>query len=136
MNIGRVTFRVFLPHETDRQAFVQASGKEKLEMTRQEAVNAKDHAKARVMETQKDVQSAISEYRHDAQRKLDGYRTSASSALVDARDSTEKKFEEAKATGSGWFSWGSGKAEGATKDGAEKVKEGAENVKQKSDKYS
>jgi len=56
--------------------------------------------------------------------------------LVDARDNTEKKFEEAKTAGSGWFNWGSGKAGDARKDSAEKVKEGAENVKQKADKYS
>ena len=115
---------------------MQTSGKEKLEKTRQEAVNVKDDANARAAETQKDVRSAISGYGHDAQRKLDEYKTSASNALVDARDNTEKKFEEAKDTGSSWFGWGSGKAEGAVKDGAEKVKEGAEGVKQKSDKYS
>jgi len=82
------------------------------------------------------VRSTVSEYGHDAQRKLDEYKSSASNALVDARDNTEKKLEEAKAAGSSWFSWGSNKAEDARKEGAEKVKEGAENVKQKSDKYT
>ena len=122
--------------ETDRSIFAQASGKEKLERTRQQAERAKDDVRSRVMETEKDVKSTVSEYGHDAQQKFDEYKTSASNVLVDARDGTEKKFEEAKAAGSGWFSWGSGKAEDARKDGAEKVKEGAENVKQKAGKYS
>ena len=78
------------------------------------------------METQKDVQSTASEYGHDAQRKFDEYKTSASNALVDARDNTEKKLEEAKATGSSWFSWGSGKAEDASKDAVESVKQKAD----------
>jgi hypothetical protein len=82
------------------------------------------------------VKSAVSEYGHDAQRKLDEYKTSASNTLTEARDNTEKKFEEAKSTGSSWFSWGSGKVDDAKRDGAEKVKEGAENVKQKADKRS
>jgi len=89
-----------------------------------------------MVETQKDVRSTVSEYGHDAQRKLDEYKTSASNALVDARDGSEKKLQEAKATGSGWFSWGSSKADDSRREGAEKVKEGAENVKQKADKYS
>ena len=122
--------------ETDRSAFVQASGKEKLEITRQEADRAKDDVKSRVLGTQKDVKSAVSEYGQDAQRKFEEYKTSASNTLIGARDDTEKKFEEAKATGSGWFGWGSDKADEARKGGAEKVKEGAENVKQKADKYS
>lgn len=82
------------------------------------------------------MRSTVSEYGHDAQRKLDEYKTSASNALADTRNDTEKKFEEAKAAGSGWFSWGSGKANTVREDGAEKVKEGAENVKQRADKYS
>ena len=122
--------------ETDRSAFWQASGKEKLEMTRQEAERAKDDVKSRVLGAQKDVRSTVSEYGHDAQRKFDEYKTSASNSLVDARDGTEKKFEDAKATGSSWFGWGSGKADEARQGGVEKVKEGAENVKQKADKYS
>jgi len=116
----------------DRVDEYRASGKEKLERTRQEAERAKDDTKSRVT----DVKSTVSEYGHDAQRKLDEYKTSASNALADARDNTEKNYEEAKATGSSWFSWGSGKAKDARKDGAENVKEGAENVKQKADKYS
>lgn len=75
----------------------------------------------------------MSEYGHDAQRKLDDYKTSASNTLAEARDNTEKKLEEAKSAGSGWFSWGSNNPK---KDAAEKVKEGAENVKHKADKYS
>lgn len=122
--------------ETDRPVPMQASGKEKLEKTRQEIEQAKDDTKTRASEIQKDVRSTVSEYGHDAQRKLDEYKASASNALVDARDDTEKKFEEAKATGSSWFSWGSGKADDAREGGVEKVKEGAENVKQKVDKYS
>lgn len=108
---------------------MQASGKEKLERTRQEAERAKDDVRARVVETQKDVQSTASEYGHDAQRKFDEYKTSASNALVDVRDKTEKELEEAKAAGSSWFSWGSGKAEEVKKDAAE-------NIKQKADKRS
>jgi len=114
----------------------RASGKEKLEKTRQEVEQAKDDTKTRASEIQKDVRSTVSEYGHDAQRKLDEYKASASNALVDARDDTEKKFEEAKAAGSSWFNWGSGKADDAREGGVEKVKEGAENVKQKADKYS
>ena len=121
---------------TDRSVLIQASGKEKLERTRQEAEQFKDDARSRVLDTQKDVRSTVSEYGHGAQRKLDEYKTSASNALVDARDDTEKKFEEAKDASSSWFGWGTGKANDARKDGAEKVKEGAENVKQKADKYS
>ena len=123
MNIGCVTFKAVLRHETDRPIFMQASGKEKLERTRQEAERAKDDGRARITDTQKDVQSTVSEYGHDAQRKFDDYKTSASNALVDARDNTEKKLDEAKATGSGWFSWGSGKVEDAKRDGAESVKQ-------------
>ena len=115
---------------------MQASGKEKLEMTRQEAEQAKDGVRSKVLGAQKDVRSTVSEYGQDAQRKFDEYKTSASNTLVDARDDTEKKFEEVKATGSGWFGWGSSKADNARKGGVEKVKEGAENVKQKADKYS
>jgi hypothetical protein len=107
---------------------MQASGKEKLEKTRQEAERVKDDSRAGIMETQKDVQSTVSGYGHDAQRKFDEYKTSAANTLVDARDNTEKKLEEAKATGSGWFTWGSGKAEDVKKDAAE-------NVKQKADKH-
>jgi len=114
----------------------QASGKEKLEMTRQEAERAKDDAKSRVAGARRDVKSTVSEYGHDAQRKFDEYKTSASNTLVDARDGTERKLEEAKATGSSWFGWGSDKADETRKGGVEKVKEGAENVKQKADKYS
>jgi len=120
----------------DKADEYRASGKEKLEMTRQEAERAKDDVKSRVLGTQKDVRSAVSEYGHDAQRKFDEYKTSASNTLVDARDGTEKKLEEAKVTGSSWFGWGSDKADEARQGGAEKVKEGAENVKQKADKYS
>ena len=105
-------------------------------MTRQETERAKDDVKSRALSTQKDVKSAVSGYGQDAQRKLDEYKTSASNTLVGARDDTEKKFEEAKAAGSSWFSWGSGKADEARQGGVEKVKEGAENVKQKADKYS
>lgn len=79
------------------------------------------------------MRSAVSEYGHDAQRKFDEYKASASENLAEARDNTEKKFEDVKSTGSSWFGWGSSNPK---KDGAEKVKEGAENVKQKADKYT
>lgn len=102
---------------------------------RQEAERTKDGAKSRVLEAEKDVRSTVSEYGHDAQRKFDEYKSSASNALVDARDKTEKELEEAKAAGSSWFGWGSSKADGARKEGAEKVREGAESVKQKVDKH-
>jgi len=114
----------------------RASGKEKLEKTRQEVGTAKDDARARITEVREDARSTVAGYGQDAQRKLDDYKTSASNALADARDNTEKKLEEAKSAGSSWFSWGSGKAEDARKDGAEKIKGGAEDVKQKADKYS
>ena len=110
-----------LSHESDGWFFIQASGKEKLEKTRQDAERAKDDVRARITETREDVRSTASEYGHDAQRKFDEYKSSVSNALVDAHDNTEKKLEEAKAAGSGWFSWGPNKAEDAGKDGAEKV---------------
>jgi len=124
--VRAVTFRVILRRVTYGLIFLQASGKEKLERTRQEAERSKDDARAGIKETQKDVQSTLSGYGHDAQRKLDEYKTSASSALVDARDDTEKKLEEAKAAGSSWFSWGSGKAEDAKKDAAKNIKQEAD----------
>lgn len=136
MNIGCVLSGVLLRHVIDSPVSVQVSGKEKLEKTRQEAVTAKDDARARITEVREDARSTVAGYGQDAQRKLDDYKTSASHALADARDNTEKKVEEAKSAGSSWFSWGSGKAENARKDGAEKIKGGAEDVKQKADKYS
>ncbi|KAF9650619.1 hypothetical protein BDM02DRAFT_3092847, partial [Thelephora ganbajun] len=98
-------------------------GQDRVDEYRRTRQEAKDDAKARVTQTQNDVRSTVSEYGHDAQRKFDEYKTSASNALVDARDNTEKKFEEAKAAGSSWFSWGSSKADDARKEGAEDAKQ-------------
>ncbi|PVF92984.1 hypothetical protein CPB86DRAFT_790582 [Serendipita vermifera] len=96
--------------------------------------NAKRDAGAKYDEAKAKAEGKYQENKGVLQANYDKAKDKVESTVDQTRVATHDAVESAKAKGSSWWGWGSGKAEEGKKDAAGKVEEGAAKVQKEASK--